>query len=980
MPYFIERDEWADDFIDRSPSMNHYGVKHKSGRYPYGSGEIPFQHEPWFTWGRNDLYNRVEQYVDHYRSQYGKRPSSTEIARAMGMTRTEFDPKYTNAKDRHKVQMRAFIHKCVNGTLPDPAWRGKKMSPYQIEKYTEKYGKFGRIPENTVKSLLNAERQARSKAVESTVNFLKQQISEKKMIDIGADSELYMPGGLSRTKFEAAIDILKEEGYPVYGRTIDQVTNPNSQNKTTVKVLCAPGTPKNILYTNLGDVKSLGDFHAETTENGETKFWKMEYPASLDSKRIKVIYGDEVSADGTTGKDRDGWIFLRRGCKDLDLKGSLYAQVRILVDGTHYIKGMASYYDGDMPDGVDVIINSNKPKGTPLKLDYKSDAQVLKPIKHDDPLNPFGALIKEGTGQYHYFDDNGEEKLGLINKKSEEGDWGDWKRTISSQFTSKQNKAFIKSQIDIALADKRYEFESIKQLENVVLKKQLLMRFASGCDSDAVDLRTGSLPGQSFQVLVPIPSLGNRECYAPQYENGTQVAVVRYPHADTSEIPILTVNNKNKEGLSLLGPYAKDCIGLNRHAEEQLSGADNDGDAAMVIPLRKDGPPITAHNPIPELEGFDPAVSYPYVPGVTKVMPESKKQIEMGKITNLIMDMDMKGADPSEKARAIKHSMVVIDAPKHGYDYLLSEEENGIQELINKYQKQYDAEGNLIKIGGASTLLTRAKSKRYIPRREGSPTVDPETGELVYKTARPEKLYWTDYKTGKQHPYQIQVPAMSQVSNAYELMTNPDPKKALPKEVLYADYANSLKALANEARKMAWYGLEDYEYSKEASYKYKDEVASLMNKINLSRRNRPRERYAQIQANARKEAAIAANPELQGKKTKEVKKQLKKIAQQAIMDTRSENNARRVEIDVTPEEWEAIRNHALDKTSLETIFKYANSKQIREYATPKVDSRALTKAQVNRIKTLAKGGWPKAEIAAKLGVSLSTVEKYVNGD
>lgn len=978
MAYIIEDDWYEDDFIDHSPSFRHYGVKRRSGRYPWGQGDVPYQHEAWFTWGSNDLYNRVEDFRDHYKKEHGKSPTQTQIAQALGMTRTQFDPAYSAAKNDVRLKMIAFVEKCKEPKT-NPLGKKEGMTNYEIEKYTrEHFGERGRIPENTVTSLLNERSKARTEAASSTANFLKAQVKEKGMIDIGSDVELYIPG-CSRTKLDTAIDILKQEGYLVYGRRIDQVTNPKSNNKTTIQVLCPPGTPKNILFEHLGDVKSIADYHAEVSDDGETKYWKMEYPASLDSKRIAVRYGDKTYDDGYTGAEREGWIFIKRGCKDLDLKDSLYAQVRILVDGNRYIKGMASYYDGPFPEGCDLIFNTKKSSGTPL-IDPDPDAkQLLKPIQHDDPMNPFGALIKANTGQYHYIDDDGEEKLGLINKKSEEGDWDNWKRTVSAQFTSKQNIPLIKNQIDISLKDKRAEFEAIKQLDNPVLKKNLLMKFASSCDSDAVDLRTGPMPGQSFQVLVPIPSLRDGECYAPQYPDGTKVAVVRYPHADVSEIPILTVNNKNKEGLELLGKYAKDCIGLSKKAEDQLSGADNDGDAAMVIPIREGGPSITARQPFKEMIDWDDQIAYPPRRDengkiISNVLSKDAAQKQMGIVTNLIMDMDLRGAPEADKVKAMKHSMVIIDAPKHKLDWKLSEVENDIEALKKKWQKHYDDEGNVIKTGGASTLLTRAKSEVHVGKRIGQPKVDPKTGELIYKTAPDDKRFWYD-KKGKAHEYTETVPAMSLVSNAYDLMSSKNPENANPKEVIYADYANSLKAMANEARKLAYYGLEEYEYSKEAAAKYADEVASLTNKVNLSRRNAPRERMAQIQANARKDKLVEENPDLKGR-DKETKKKLKKIRQQAIIETRGEYNAKRVPIDVTEREWEAIQNRAVDKQTLETIFKYANDKQIRQYATPRTDSRALRDAQIARIKALKDAKWTVAEIAAYLGVSKSSVEKY----
>lgn len=53
----------------------------------------------------------------------------------------------------------------------------------------------------------------------------------------------------------------------------------------------------------------------------------------------------------------------------------------------------------------------------------------------------------------------------------------------------------------------------------------------------------------------------------------------------------------------------------------------------------------------------------------------------MGVISNLITDMTLRGADEKELARAVKHSMVVIDAEKHGLDYKRSERKMVSQNL-----------------------------------------------------------------------------------------------------------------------------------------------------------------------------------------------------------------------------------------------------------------------------------------------------------
>ena len=122
----------------------------------------------------------------------------------------------------------------------------------------------------------------------------------------------------------------------------------------------------------------------------------------------------------------DGVIQLRRGVDDISLGKSRYAQVRIGVDGTHYLKGMAVYSD-DMPPGIDIIFNTNK-------SDKGDIHKAMKSIK-DDPDNPFGSIIR----QKHYIDANGKRRLSALNivgsedpdgvkRPGEEGAWALWSK------------------------------------------------------------------------------------------------------------------------------------------------------------------------------------------------------------------------------------------------------------------------------------------------------------------------------------------------------------------------------------------------------------------------------------------------------------------------------------------------------------------------------------------------------------------------
>lgn len=61
------------------------------------------------------------------------------------------------------------------------------------------------------------------------------------------------------------------------------------------------------------------------------------------------------------------------------------------------------------------------------------------------------------------------------------------------------------------------------------------------------------------------------------------------------------------------------------------------------------------------------------------------RKAEICRISNLILDMTGKAAK-EEMVRAIRHSMVIIDAEKYHLDYMKSYIDNNIDELIEKYQ------------------------------------------------------------------------------------------------------------------------------------------------------------------------------------------------------------------------------------------------------------------------------------------------------
>lgn len=893
------------------PSLDellHYGMPKRSGRYPWGSGDSPYQHS-------GDFLSRVEELKKQGLSE-------TEIAKSMGLTTTQYRAQKSLAKDERRAVDVATA-------------KGLREKGYSLNEIAEKMGYNN---DSSVRSLLNENSEARMNQAKTTANYLKQMVDEKGMIDVGTGVEKEL-GNISKEKLNQALAILEAEGYPVYGGGVPQVTNPGKQ--TNLKVLCPPGTEHKDIY-NFDNVHSVREYDQILTEDGSSIRPAFVYPSSMDSKRMQVRYRDEG------GLDKDGVIEIRRGVDDLSLGDSHYAQVRIMVDGTHYLKGMAVYSD-NMPDGVDVIFNTNKTPDVPV-LGPK-DNTILKTIKKD-PDNPFGSLIKERGGQSYYIDKDGKEQLSLINKRAEEGDWGEWSDHLPSQFLSKQSMTLIKKQLNLASADKQAEFDEICSLTNPTVKKALLQSFADDCDSAAVHLQAAALPRQKYQVILPITSMKDTEVYAPNYRNGEQVALVRYPHGGTFEIPILTVNNKQPEAKRILG-NALDAVGINSKVAERLSGADFDGDTVMVIPTGGKVK-ITSTKPLKGLEGFDPKMEYPQREGM-KVMKNT--QTEMGKISNLITDMTLKGATPDELARAVRHSMVVIDAEKHKLNYKQSEIDNGIASLKKKYQGTYDADGKYHE--GAATLISRAKSETSVLKRKGSPIIDPETGEQSYKEVYEE---YVDKKTGKTKVRMQPSTKMAETRDARTLSSG------TPQEEAYADYANKMKSLANQARK-EMLSAGKITYSASAKAVYQEEIDSLSAKLNVALKNAPRERQAQLMANAAVAAKKQDNPDM-------TKGEIKKAGQQALTAARNKVGAKRTTIQITDREWEAIQAGAISENKLVQIINNVDIDSLRQRATPRATT-TLSQAKLNKIASMNASGYSTSEIAEALGVSTSTVSKHL---
>lgn len=894
------------DLVEEDILM-HYGVKRRSGRYPWGSGDNPYQHG-------GDFLARVEEL-----QRLGK--TEKQIADELHLSTTDL-----------RMQVRVAKHE--RRALQADRARSLREDGKTLDEIASI---LGYANDSSVRALLNENTAANKNKAQATAEILKKELVEKGAIDVGTGVERQL--GVSTGVLQEALFILETEGYNRYGVGVPQVNDP--KKRTITPVISVPEIDQREVYQNLDLVKSVGDYHS--TDGGES--WdKREYPASIDSSRVKILYGDEG------GALKDGVIEIRRGVADLDLGDSHYAQVRILVDGTHYLKGMAMYSD-DMPDGADIVFNTNKHTGTP-KMD------VLKKIQ-DDPDNPFGALIK-ANGQSHYIDADGNEKLSAINKLKEEGDWDKMSKNLSSQFLSKQPIQLINKQLDLTYADAADEFSEICSLTNPTVKRKLLLDFADECDSAAVHLKAAALPRQSTQVILPLNAMKETEIFAPNYRDGEKVALVRYPHGGTFEIPVLTVNNKNPSAISILGKNIRDAVGINPKVAERLSGADFDGDQVVVIPTGG-RVKIQSTPALKDLKDFDPKTDYSTEgkTGVRLLAKGAATQRQMGEISNLITDMTLKGATEPEIARAVKHSMVVIDAAKHKLDYRQSEKDNGIAELKKKYQGFDDETGHH---GGASTLLSRRKQDVEVPERQGSGVIDPLTGKVVYKESG---RTYVDPRTGKTVAATTKVKRILAVDDVRSMSSGTLQEEA------YANYANKMKDLANKAR-LEYKATPTLKRSASAAKAFEPEVTRLMAALKVAQLNAPLEREAQRIANARVKAKVQANNITD-------KDEISKIRRAAISDARNTTGAsgKRTRITISDGEWTAIQSGAISDTTLSEILRYAEPKTVRERATPRTTTQ-LSSARISRIKAMANSGHTNAEIAEALGISTSAVSKYLN--
>lgn len=876
--------------------LKHEGVLRKSGRYAWGSGANPHQ--------------RNKSFLDHVDALKKQGLSETLIAEGLGLKST--------------TQLRALKSVAKNQVRKEEMLQAQRLKDkgYSNGAIAERMSLAG---ESSVRALLNEETQRRQDSLTNTVEMLRSQVAEKTYLDVGQGAEHYL--GVTNQKMKTAVAALAEEGYKEFYVPIKQV---GTGKITNTKVIAAPGTTFPDVMANQDKIRGVNAW----TDDSGARWTTVLPPIQISPRRVAVRYADEGGALA------DGVIEIRRGVKDLSMGESRFAQVRIAVGGTHFIKGMAMYAD-DLPDGVDIRFNTNK-KSTGNKLD------ALKGVK-EDPDNPFGSVIRQRTTP------DGKKVTSALNIVNEEGDWDGWNKTLSSQFLSKQPPTLAKEQLGLRFKEKRAEYDEIMALTNPTVRKLLLEKFADGADSSARHLEAAGLPRTAQKVILPINSLKDHEIYAPTFRDGERVSLVRHPHGGRFEIPELVVNNKNKDALRLI-KNAVDAVGINAKVAQRLSGADFDGDTVLVIP--NNSGKVKSKPALKGLEDFDPQMYK--LPDDAPKMTARNKQLKMGDISNLITDMTIRGANDNDLAAAVRHSMVVIDAEKHHLDYKQSAKDNGIAALKVKYQKTDDSNGR-----GASTLISRSNARVDVPLRkpraakDGGP-IDPLTGEKVYQ-------YTGESYTNAKGATVVKTFVSKKGAETNDARTL---SSGTGMEEIYASHANALKALANDARKSV-VSTKNLPYSKSAKESYSKEVSSLNFKLKEAQKNAPLERQAQALANAQIRMKKDSNPHL-------TKDDLKKIESQALTQARLRVKAKKVPVDITPDEWKAIQAGAISPSKLTQILHNSDLDRVRALATPRARP-VVNDAMMARAKGMLANGFTQADIASALGIPTSTLNSAIIG-
>ena len=217
----------------------------------------------------------------------------------------------------------------------------------------------------------------------------------------------------------------------------------------------------------------------------------------------------------------------------------------------------------------------------------------------------------------------------------------------------------------------------------------------------------------------------------------------------------------------------------------------------------------------------------------------------------------------------------------------------------------------------------------------------------------------------KEIPLTEKTTKMAKTDDAYSLSSG------TKIEGIYANHANRLKSLANQARKEIM-STEDIAYNPAAAKRYSDEVASLKAKKNAVDKHRPLERRAGTIASSLFQMKAAEDPTLWEDHDRAKKERAR------LMDyARKQIGEKRPVIKFTDREYEAIQAGALTKTFLKELIKECDQDALKQRAMPR-QWTAMSPAKLSKARQMLRNGATNIEVAQALGVSTSTLYNALN--
>ena len=143
-----------DELVDE---LYHYGMPRRSGRYPWGSGDDPYQHS-------GDFLSRVNELKS-------KGYSESKIAEAMGIGEKDKNGVFKPSSTKLRAQI--SLAKEERRALDVATAKGLREKGYSLNQIAEKMGFKN---DSSVRSLLNEKSEARMNQFKETAEFLKQKL------------------------------------------------------------------------------------------------------------------------------------------------------------------------------------------------------------------------------------------------------------------------------------------------------------------------------------------------------------------------------------------------------------------------------------------------------------------------------------------------------------------------------------------------------------------------------------------------------------------------------------------------------------------------------------------------------------------------------------------------------------------------------------------------------------------------------------